>query len=199
MAFHEQTVSSYLQQSDAPHVVAVSLSPLHRFSKQPQTGIRLLAGQGVQGDAHCGSTVQHLYLKRKNPAAPNRMQVHLLQAELLDDLAAEAFAIGPGDLGENILTRGIDLLSLPQGTRLSFDNAQHEGDSAVVALTCLRQPCIQIERFRPGLQRQMSCLPGAPTKYRAGVMAVVLTGGLVSGADHIFAQLPAGPHLALTT
>lgn len=174
-------------------IEAVSLSPKHGFSKQPQASIRLLSGLGVQGDAHCGATIQHVYLKRRNPDAPNRMQVHLLQAELLDELAAKDFPIRPGELGENILTRGIDLLALPQGTRLQL------GTQAIIEFTCLRQPCIQLDRFRSGLQHQMYAPPGSAIRYRIGVMGIVLEGGIVSPGDEISYTLPTGPHRALTT
>ncbi|MBE7181650.1 MAG: MOSC domain-containing protein [Terriglobus roseus] len=174
------------------YIEAVSLSPRHGFSKQPQPSIHLLAGLGVQGDAHCGATMQHVYLKRRDPAAPNHMQVHLLQAELLEELAAKGFHIGHGQLGENILTRGVDLLALSQGTELRL------GDHAVLRLTCLREPCAQIERFRPGLQREMYGAPGDAARYRIGVMAVVLTGGPVAAGDAITVTPRVGPHVALT-
>lgn len=174
-------------------VVSVNLSPKHGFSKQPQLSIRLLEGRGVEGDAHCGETVQHLYLKRKNAAAPNRMQVHLLQWELLTDLAAEGYDLHPGDLGENIMTRGIDVLRLPLGTRL------HIGANAVVELTGLRSPCRQIESFRCGLLQRMIVQGGDGRQTaRAGVMAVVTTGGDVFPGDSIRVHLPAAPYLGMT-
>lgn len=179
-------------QNHAAHVVAVSRSPVHGFSKEPQPSISLLAGQGVQGDAHCGETVQHLYLKRKNPLAPNRMQVHLFQAELLDDLAELGFQIGPGQIGENILTRGLSLIDLPEGTHLQLGEA-------VIELTCLRHPCVQIDRFRPGLQKHMSRRDGTRLQYLAGVMGTVRQGGQVTTGDRITAELPSGPHRRLTT
>ncbi len=173
-------------------VQAVSLNPHHGFSKQPQSSIRLLAGLGVEDDAHCGTTVQHLYLKRKNPAAPNRMQVHLLAAELLDELNVKGFSLGPGELGENVLTRGIDLIALPKGTRLCF------GKEAMIELTCLRQPCKQIETFRAGLQQEMYAPAKGLPRYRVGVMGVVLCGGEIRPGDPVCASLPPGPHLLLS-
>lgn len=175
-----------------PTVESVSFSSEHGFSKQPRMAIHLLAGQGVQGDAHCGATVQHLYLKRRNPAAPNRMQVHLLQSELLPELSAKGFPVAPGDLGENVLTRGVDLLSLPVGTRLQL------GAYAVVELTCLREPCVKLDRFHQGLQQQMHATPGSAVRYRAGVMAVVLESGIVRPGDPIRCTLPPAPHRVLT-
>ena len=173
-------------------VVAVCSSPSHGFSKQPQASIRLLTGRGVEGDAHCGETVQHLYLKRKNAHAPNRMQVHLLQAELFDELALAGFPLSPGQLGENITTCGIDLLTLPLGTRL------HLGAEAVVELTGLRTPCKQIEAFQPGLQRQVVSRDAANKVLgKAGVMAIVLQDGEVLPTDGIDVVYPATPHLPL--
>ena len=169
-------------------ITAVCLNPKHGFSKQPQPSIRLLAGLGVEGDAHCGATVQHLYLKRKNPHAPNRMQVHLIQQELFDDLHALGHEVQPGELGENITTSGIDLLTLPTGTRL------HLGEDAVVELTGLRTPCKQIDGFQPGLMKRL-VLKGKeqPVPARAGVMSVVLHGGIVCAGDAIVIERPAEP------
>jgi MOSC domain-containing protein YiiM len=174
-------------------VIAVCSSPRHDFSKQPQTSIRLLAGQGVEGDAHCGETVQHLYLKRRNPLAPNRMQVHLLQSELFEELSLTGFLVHPGQLGENITTQGIDLLTLPQGTRLRL------GDEAVVELTGLRTPCKKIDDFQPGLLKQVIERATAERLLaKAGVMAVVVVSGWVRPDEQIEISLPPAPHVALT-
>jgi MOSC domain-containing protein YiiM len=176
-----------------PTVVATSRSPQHGFSKQPQSSLRLITNEGVEGDAHRGGTTQHLYLKRKNPALPNLCQVHLLAAEMLAELADKGFPLQPGELGENLLTAGLDLLSLPRGTLL------HLGDEAVVKLTGLRTPCSQIDKFRDGLQQHLWGEYDASGKKtrRAGAMAIVLTGGEVRPGDRIRITLPAGPHLPL--
>lgn len=180
--------------TDRVHVVSVSSSAAHNFSKQQQSSIQLIAGLGVQGDAHAGAAVQHLYLKRRNAHAPNLMQVHLLPQELLTDIAGHGFPVAPGQLGENVTTAGIDLRALPLGTRL------HLGSDAVVELTCLRSPCQQIERFRPGLLQQMVGRDDNGESYpRVGVMGVVLAGGQVNVSDPIQIVLPAAPHVALTT
>jgi MOSC domain-containing protein YiiM len=174
------------------HVVSVNSSPRHGFSKQPQEAIRLLAGRGVEGDAHCGATVQHLYLKRRDPTAPNRMQVHLLQSELFDELALAGFPLQPGQLGENITTCGIDLLSLPHGTRL------HLGE-AILELTGLRTPCRKMDDFQPGLLKQVIAHATADRVLaKAGVMAIVVSGGQLAPDARIEIRLPAAPHIALT-
>ena len=173
-------------------VIAVCSSPAHGFSKQPQRAIRLLAGCGVEGDAHCGETVQHLYLKRRDPRAQNRMQVHLLQSELLDELALADFDLQPGQLGENITTRGIDLLSLPLATHL------HVGAEAVLELTGLRTPCKRIEDFKPGLLKQVVSRDAKNRVIaKAGVMAVVLHAGEVHDRDLIQIHYPDAPHVPL--
>ena len=175
-------------------VVAVCSSPKHGFSKQPHASLRLLAGMGVEGDAHCGRAVQHLYLKRKDPGAPNLMQVHLLGSELFDELAVAGFRVEPGQLGENITTRGIDLPRLPLGTRL------HLGDEAVVQLTGLRTPCRQIETYRPGLLKQVVSRDAADKVFaKVGVMAIVLHGGEVRVHSRVEVVYPAQPHLPLRT
>ena len=175
-----------------PSVLAVHRSPTHTFTKQPQACIRLLAKQGVEGDAHCGVTVRHRYLVRRNPAAPNLMQVHLLAAEFLDSLSAPSTnlpPILPGQFGENITTHNLDLISLPLGTRL------HLGPDAVIELTGLRSPCKLMNTLRPNLM-QAAFTPG--TRHpRAGVMAIVLSGGLVQPGDPITVDLPAPPHQRL--
>lgn len=172
-----------------PTIVAVHRSPTHTFSKMTQPSIELLAGLGVEGDAHCGATVRHRYLARKNPAAPNLAQVHLLEAELLDTLAADPAlqpAIRPGEFGENITTRGLVLCTLPYGTRLRL------GPFAVVELTNLRSPCRLMNDLRPGLMKS-SFHPGTRLP-RAGVLAVVLEAGTVSANDSIEVLLPGAPH-----
>src|ERR1700681_2370309 len=127
------------------NVIAVSLRAGHHFSKTPSLCIRLLRGLGVAGDAHMGETVKHRSRVAKDPTQPNLRQVHLIHAELFEEMRAKGFAVAPGDLGENITTSGLDLLALPTGTRL------HLGPSAVVEITGLRNPCIQIDHFQEGL------------------------------------------------
>ena len=172
-----------------PSVVAVHRSPTHSFTKRPERSIQLLAGLGVEGDAHCGATVRHRYLVRRNPSASNRMQVHLLTAEFLADLASVvggSSPILPGEFGENITTCNLDLVALPRGTRLLL------GREAVVELTGLRSPCRQMDILRPGLMKA-AFQPGTRIP-RAGVMAIVLAGGLLSPADPITVDLPPLPY-----
>lgn len=170
-----------------PVVVAVSSSSKHRFSKQPLDLVTLVPGLGVLGDAHAGATVQHRSRKRWRPDAPNLRQVHLLQAELTEDLA-----LSPGDIGENVLLRGIDLLALPTGARL------HLGPAAVVEVTGLRNPCVQLDRFRDGLmEATLRREPDGTVVRLAGVMSIVLTGGEVRPGDGVTVVLPAGEPVAL--
>ncbi|KQY64506.1 MULTISPECIES: MOSC domain-containing protein [unclassified Nocardioides] len=173
-------------------VAAVHLSDTHAFSKDPTDRIRLIEGQGVEGDAHCGVTVQHRSRVAVDPSQPNLRQVHLIHAELLDELSASGFDIAPGQLGENVTTTGLDLLSLPVGTRL-------EVGGAVVIVTGLRNPCQQINTFRDGLLKQVvrTGEDGA-VERRAGVMGVVARGGDVGPGDPIEVTLPPQPHLPLT-
>ncbi|MHA0041330.1 MOSC domain-containing protein [Deinococcus sp. PEB2-63] len=172
-------------------VIAVARDGTHRFSKTPQPGITLLAGLGVQGDAHAGETVRHRSRVRADPTQPNLRQVHLIHAELFD-VAADGFRVQPADLGENITTRGLDLLALPRGTRLTFPSG------AAVEVTGLRTPCAQIDAFQPGLMRRLISTDdaGAPV-FLAGVMGVVLEGGTVTPGDAIRVTLPPEPHESL--
>ncbi|MDP5227107.1 MULTISPECIES: MOSC domain-containing protein [Arthrobacter] len=168
------------------------MSPRHGFSKLTVSSVTLLEGLGVEGDAHCGVTVQHRSRVAADPSQPNVRQVHLIHTELFDDLATAGFTVLPGQLGENLSTRGVDLLGLPVGTRLTF------GD-AVITVTGLRNPCQQINDFRPGLLKQLvSQGEDGRTVRLAGVMGIVSRGGVVSSGDPITVTLPPAPHFPLT-
>jgi MOSC domain-containing protein YiiM len=172
-------------------VTAVSLSPTHSFSKANQPVIRLIEGLGVEGDAHQGPTVKHRSRVKADPTQPNLRQVHLIHAELLDELRDRGFDVAPGQLGENITTRGLDLLALPTGTRL------HLG-SALIEITGLRNPCAQLDGFAPGLTAAVLDRDAEGNLIRkAGVMAIVLVDGEVRPGDPIRVELPSGPHVAL--
>ena len=172
-----------------PIVTSVSRSGAHEFSKQTQESIRLVAGLGVEGDAHCGATVQHRSRVARDPSQPNLRQVHLVHAELHDALHAEGFCVSPGDMGENITTRGMDLLGLPTGTRL------HLGALAVVEVTGLRNPCPQLDTFQPGLTAAVLDHDTEGNLIRkAGVMGIVVAGGEVRASDFIRVELPPEPH-----
>ena len=173
-------------------VVSVSSCPFHQFSKPSQGRIALVAGLGVIGDAHLGPTVRHRSRVARDPTQPNLRQVHLIHAELFDELAAKGFAIAPGDLGENITTRGIDLLTLPTGTRLAI------GGRAEVEITGLRNPCQQLDDFAPGLMAAVLDRDAKGNLIRkAGVMAIVTAGGEINPGDGIEVRLPAPPHRRL--
>ncbi|WP_181309977.1 MOSC domain-containing protein [Nocardioides campestrisoli] len=191
-----------------PRVVAVSRDETHRFSKVPTESITLVAGLGVLGDAHAGTLVQHRSRVRRDPNQPNLRQVHLIHAELFDDARALGYELGPGDLGENVLTADLDLLALPTGTLLDLGGP-------VVRLTGLRNPCVQINKFQPGLLKVVLAsadgtpaeVPAPPTGSpeagrasvvrKAGVMAVVERGGDVAPGRPITVTLPDGPRTPL--
>jgi MOSC domain-containing protein YiiM len=173
-------------------VAAVALSPVHDFTKPLAPSIRLLAGLGVEGDAHLGVMVKHRSRVAKDPTQPNLRQVHLLHAELIEELAAAGFRVAPGAMGENVTTRGLDLLGLPRGARLRL------GAEAVIEVTGLRNPCHQLDRFQKGLMAATLDRDAAGRLVRkAGVMAVVIAGGAVAPGDPIAVELPEGPHDAL--
>jgi MOSC domain-containing protein YiiM len=173
-------------------VTAVSRSPAHTLSKPNQEVIRLLAGLGVEGDAHMGEKVRHRSRVARDPSQPNLRQIHLIQAELHDELRAAGLPVSPGQMGENVTTRGVDLLGLPTGTLL------HLGGTAVVEVSGLRNPCAQLNGIRPGL---MAATLGRDTYgklvRKAGGMAVVLAGGEVRPGDTIRVELPSGAHRPL--
>ena len=170
-------------------VVGVSCDPGHNFSKPQRASIRLLKGLGIECDAHLGITVQHLSRIKRDPTVPNLRQVHLMHAELHDEMREQGFEVGAGDLGENITTRGIDLLALPRDARL------HIGADAIIEVKGLRNPCYQIDDFRKGLLKV--CLDkdaDGSLVRKAGIMGIVIAGGEVRPGDAIRVELPAGPH-----
>lgn len=161
-------------------VIAVAADGDHRFGKPCRDEIRLVDGLGVEGDAHLGVTVQHLSRKKKDPDLANLRQVHLIHGELFDELAGRGFVVTPGELGENVTVRGIDLLGLPEGAVLAL------GDAALVRVTGLRNPCVQIDRFQKGLMAAMldTAADGSVVR-KCGVMAVVVAGGVVRAGDEV--------------
>ncbi|MFI9727491.1 MOSC domain-containing protein [Streptomyces sp. NPDC052092] len=173
-------------------VTAVSSNGEYSFSKPNRESVRLLAGLGVEGDVHAGVTVKHRSRVAQDPTRPNLRQVHLIHEELFDELAGEGFTVTPGRLGENITTRGIDLLGLPVGTLLRV------GEEAVLEVPGLRNPCVQIDAFQDGLLKQVVGRDAEGNLVRkAGIMSVVKEGGVVRPGDPVEVTLPSGPHRPL--
>jgi MOSC domain-containing protein YiiM len=181
-----------IHKSDAPIVLAVSQSATHSMSKKPALSIRLLAGLGVEGDAHAGRTVKHRSRVARDPTQPNLRQVHLIHAELHDELRAVGFVLAPGQMGENVTTRGLDLLALPTGTRLRL------GPDAIIEVTRPAQPLQPVERYSAGLMNATLDRDAADNLIRkAGVMGIVLVGGDVRPGDAIGVEVPSGALKAL--
>ncbi|WP_416145997.1 MOSC domain-containing protein [Parvibaculum sp.] len=173
-------------------VIAVSVSPAHTMRKENAQTIRLLEGLGVEGDAHMGKTVKHRSRIARDPSQPNLRQVHLIHAELMDELEARGFTVAPGRMGENITTRGVELLALPAGTNL------HIGDSAIIEVTGLRNPCTQLDGIQPGLMQAVLGRDADGNLIRkAGIMGIVLQGGEVQPNDSVRIVLPPEPHSPL--
>jgi MOSC domain-containing protein YiiM len=176
---------------DPGTVSSVSRAAAHSFSKTAVESISLVEGWGVVGDAHAGATAQHLYVVKKDPTRANLTQVHLIQEELFAELSGR-YTVRPGELGENVTTRGVDLLTLPLGTRL------HLGADAVVEVTGLRSPCSKINAYQPGL---MKALVGKDDEGRvirkSGIMGIVVASGVVAPGDALRVELPEGEHVAL--
>lgn len=168
-------------------VTAVCSSVGHTLAKPPHEYVRLLSGLGVEGDVHSGATVKHRSRVARDATRPNLRQVHLIQAELHEELRAAGFPVGPGTMGENVTTRGVDLLGLPTGARLRL------GDSAIVEVTGLRNPCAQLDEIQPGLMAATLNRDENGTLVRkAGVMGIVLAGGEVRPGDPIRVEVPRG-------
>ena len=175
-----------------PRVIAVASDSGHNFSKITKPVITLIAGFGVEGDAHAGKTVQHLWDKERTPEAPNLRQVHLVHEEIFEELAEQGFTVVPGDIGENIVTRGVDLLSLPLGTKLEFPSG------AVIELTGLRDPCKKLNKIQEGLIHKFVYKNNEGRRgVKSGVMSIVLKGGDIRPDDSIKIILPDGPQQAL--
>ena len=173
-------------------VIAVSRSAGHTLSKVNAPSIRLLVGLGVEGDAHMGRTVKHRSRVARDPNQPNLRQVHLIHAELFDELRASGFEIAAGQMGENVTTSGLDILALPTETRL------HLGDTAIVAVTGLRNPCAQLDLIWRGLMKAtLGCDTNGNLIRKAGIMGIVLAGGEIRSGDPIQVELPPPPHTSL--
>jgi MOSC domain-containing protein YiiM len=179
------------QSRSSPRVVGVHIGCEHDFSKMPQDTVRLIENHGVEGDAHAGRTDQHLFHIKRFGKQPNLRQVHLIQAEFFDEVSAEGHSVLPGDLGENISTRGVDLLALPTGARLRL------GADAIIELTGLRNPCHQIDTFQAGLLQHCKIATPEGVVRKAGVMAIVTSSGDVKPGDRIAVDLPPEPHKPL--
>ena len=172
-------------------VISVNCSSAHSLIKPNQQSVRLLEGLGVEGDAHSGKTVKHRSRVARDPNQPNLRQVHLIHSELYDELKGAGFDVSHGQMGENITTKGVDLLGLPTGTHLHLRDA-------VVEVTGLRNPCAQLEKIQTGLLESVLDKDEDGNLIRkAGIMGIVVTGGEVAPGDEIRVELPSGPHRPL--
>jgi molybdopterin adenylyltransferase len=139
----------------------------------------LLTGQGLEGDAHAGE--------------PTR-QVSLLAVESVDGMRAKGLEVGPGAFGENLITQGLDLISLPLGTVLAIDPpaGAEAGPSA-------KQPLLELTQI--GKECHTRCAiyyqTGDCIMPREGVFARVLRGGPVVVGDRI--SIPAIFRVAILT
>jgi hypothetical protein len=165
-------------------VVAVAADRGHHFSKPIQDRILLVEGHGVEGDAHAGPFMRHRYLARRRPRLPNLRQVHLIPSELFASLLKAGFEVGAGELGENITTAGLDLEGMPLRTLIEL------GPTTIIELTGLRTPCVLIDRFRPGLKRQVLSSAERGPPFKCGVLGVVRVGGTVVAGDTARVRLP---------
>jgi len=165
-------------------VLSVSMSSSHGFSKRPTDYIYLLSGCGVQGDVHCSGAA----------SSNNKRQVHLIASELLTELARKdskgrAYIISPGALGENITTKGIDLVGLNEGTRLHFGDGD---DHAIVRITGLRNPKKRLDEWPKGLLDRcaMKNKKGEITGRKIGVMGIVEEDGFVQPGHMVYVEKP---------
>jgi len=173
-------------------VHSLSSSAQHSFSKHTTHQVEVIKGIGIKGDAHAGVKVKHRSRVAKDPNQPNLRQIHLIHLELLKELVAKGYTVNPGDLGENITTEGISILNLPKDTILKI------GENVAIQITGLRNPCHQIDKFQKGLLKEVVGKNDAGDIIRmAGIMAIVLEGGMIKVNDEILVELPALPHQKL--
>ena len=173
-------------------VIAVAKDEGHHFSKKLVPEIEIIAGLGVDGDAHLGKTVKHRSRVKADPTQPNLRQVHLIHTELFEEVAEKGFLVKPADLGENITTEGVDLLGLPRHAVLEI------GKDVRLEVTGLRNPCAQIDYFQKGLlSAVLDKGPNGELVRKSGIMTVVLAGGHVRAGDRINVKLPDPPFLPL--
>lgn len=173
-------------------VVSLSKDSEHNFSKVQCPTLNFLEGLGIEGDAHCGKTVKHRSRVKKDPTQANLRQVHLIHSELISELQKKGFEVEAGTLGENILTEGIDILELPEHALLKI------GPSVELKITGLRNPCAQLDNYQKGLTKAVLDQTSEGELIRkAGVMAIVVSGGVVSIQDDIKIILPPKPHMPL--
>lgn len=173
-------------------IFALGRDGAHNFSKAQAERLHLIAGFGVEGDAHAGITVKHRSRVAKDPHQPNLRQVHLIHTELLDELAGKGFQVAPGQLGENVTTRGIGLLQLSVGTRLRL------GPDAVIEVTGLRNPCHQINGIAPGMMDAViDRAADGSLRRKCGIMAIVLASGMVSVGDAVALEHVPADHVPL--
>ncbi len=177
---------------DQPIVIALCSSSTHTMSKGARSQLILLKGLGVEGDAHMGEKVKHRSRVVKDPNQPNLRQVHLIHSELHQELISKGFRISPGDMGENITTKGIDLLTLPKDTILAI------GNEVELQVTGLRNPCLQLDGLAPGLMKAVLDRDKDGNLVRkAGIMTVVMAGGVIRIGDPIVVKLPNPPFVKL--
>lgn len=180
------------QKDDVMKVVSLSKDEGHNFSKKTYESLCFLKGMGIEGDAHCGKTVKHRSRVKADPSQPNLRQVHLLHSELFVELRDKGFEIEAGTIGENVLTEGLELLSLPTNTVLKL------GENVVLRVTGLRNPCAQLDNYQKGLTKAVLDKDAEGNLIRkAGIMATVIKGGIVKLEDQITVELPEPPHLPL--
>jgi MOSC domain-containing protein YiiM len=159
-------------------VLAVCFNPQPGLPKPQASRITLIEDWGVQGDYHAGKTIRHRYLARKDPTRPNNRQVLLVDTVIHKMVREKGIQLAPGDLGENILVEGIDLMALPVGTRLQVG-------SAILELTEIRDPCSQLDGVHPGLHRAVEIHTADGIQSQAGMLGVIIRGGIVRPEDTV--------------
>jgi MOSC domain-containing protein YiiM len=152
---------SRIEQAMAPRLVAVNISS-GGIPKRAVACARLTL-DGLEGDGH-----NHEKHRRKERA------ISIQDVELLNQIRAEGYAVGPGLMGENLTVQALDVQALSAGDQLVFEGG------AALELTGIRKPCFVLDAIHPSLKESVV--------GRCGFMARVLTPGELRPGQSITVQ-----------
>lgn len=159
-------------------VIAVCRNEQPGLPKPVVDEVKLIEDWGVEGDYHAGKLVRHRYLAKKDPTQPNVRQVLLIDTQILAEIKQAGIDVGSGMLGDNMTVEGLEVMTLPPGTRLAIGKA-------LLEVTEVRIPCAQLNGLDKGLLKASVAREAGEKRFRAGIMTRVLKGGQVRAGDEV--------------